>query len=80
VACRWFSPGIPFASTSDNAFPDKPWQKSVQNIDRFDNIVKRYNNKKSKEKLVEELLCLLGDRKMYVIYRFFLIINSITRG
>lgn len=51
--------------TSDNSSPDKPWQKSVQNRDRFDNIVKRYNKKETKEKLVEELLCLLGDKKPF---------------
>ncbi|XP_076106342.1 transport and Golgi organization 2 homolog [Mytilus galloprovincialis] len=51
--------------TCDNSSPGRPWQKSVQNRERFGNIVKDFNHKEKKDQLVQELLNLLTDRKTY---------------
>ncbi|XP_052072930.1 transport and Golgi organization 2 homolog [Mytilus californianus] len=51
--------------TCDNSSQGKPWQKSIQNRERFGNIVKECNHKEKKDQLVQELLSLLTDRKTY---------------
>ncbi|XP_052073970.1 transport and Golgi organization 2 homolog [Mytilus californianus] len=51
--------------TCDNSSPGKPWQKSIQNRERFGNIVKECNHKEKKDQLVQELICLLTDRTTY---------------
>ncbi|VDI65902.1 Hypothetical predicted protein [Mytilus galloprovincialis] len=58
--------------TCDNSSPGRPWQKSVQNRERFGNIVKDFNHKEKKDQLVQELLNLLTDRKTYVYCCFII--------
>ena len=52
--------------TCDNAAPGTTWQKSERNKDRFENIVRRYNNTEHKTELVEELINLLKDKTRYM--------------